>query len=118
MVVTSLMSNLSDKILKTNLCKENQKGLFHKIFPTYKALEQIGKKILIKKIPPRNKAVATGIYWAGSFLFSAAMSTIVYKIRNAMIRRDVKNYVANQNSNLKTNYEIPEVFKQFIAKKV
>ena len=117
LVATSLMSNLSDKIFKTKLCKENQKGIFKKIFPTYKSLEQIGKEVSLSKIAPKNKAMATGIYWAGSVLFAGFVHFIVYKYRNLMIKKDVKNYVENNNSNIRKNYEIPDVFKQFITNK-
>ena len=117
LVATSLMSNISDRIFKTKLCKDNQKGLIKKIFPIYKSLEQIGKEISLKQIAPKNRTVATGIYWAGSVLFAGLIHFIVYKFRNSMIKKDVKNYVENNNGKLRKNYEIPEIFKQFLINK-
>lgn len=117
LLLTSAIANISDKFFKTNLCIENQKGIFNKIFPKFKSLEQISKEVSLKKISSNHKSIATSVYWAGMALCTAAIGFILPKICNIIIKTDVKNYVANQNNNLKTNYEIPEVFKQFINKK-
>ncbi len=117
LMVTSVLANLSDKILKTKLCKENQKGIFKKIFPTYKSLEQIGKEVALNQISMKNRSAATAIYWAGLILCMASVGFGVPKICNAIIKRDVKNYIKSKNNNLKPNYEIPEVFKQFLTNK-
>jgi hypothetical protein len=117
LVVTSVLANISDKILKTKLCKENQKGILKKIFPAYKSLEQIGKEVSINKIANTNKNIATIVYWLGMGLCSAMLGFGVPKVCNAIIKRDVKNYVENNNSNPRKNYEIPEVFKQFLINK-
>ncbi len=117
LVVTSAIANITDKILKTKLCKENQKGILKKIFPAYKSLEQIGKEVSINKIANTNKNIATIVYWLGMGLCSAMLGFGVPKVCNAIIKRDVKNYVENNNSNPRKNYEIPEVFKQFLINK-
>lgn len=111
LVLTSAIANLSDKILKTKLCKENQKGIFKKIFPIYKSLEEIGKEVSINKIALKNKNIATVIYWLGMGLCSAALGFIVPILCNKIIRQDVKNYV--ENNILNKNNEISQVFKQF-----
>lgn len=117
LLLTSAIANLSDRILKTKLCKENQNGIFKKIFPTYKSLEQIAKDVSLNKIAPKNRSIATAIYWAGLALCSAAVGFVVPKVCNKIIKTDVKNYVENKNNNLKANYEVPEVFKQFLINK-
>ena len=113
LLITSAMTNLLDKIFKTKLCKENQRGIFYKVFPKFKSLEQISKEVSSNQISQNHRNIAASVYWAGMALCSAAIGFILPKVCNAMIKSDVNSYV-KKNNNISKN-QIQQVFKQFNA---
>ena len=115
-LVTSLLANASDKLLKTDLTNNiKSKSIFRKIFPKYKSLETISKEIADKKISVNNKNMASVIYWLGMAICASFVALIAPKICNKITREDVHEYVKNKEYNHKIYSNIIDrnLFKDF-----
>lgn len=93
LLLASLFANVSDRILKTKIRKENQKSLMSKIFPQIKPIKEIIQLVEEGKMSIKNKRVATGIFWLNMVLLSFGMGYVIPKLVNKMIKQDVKQDV-------------------------
>jgi hypothetical protein len=96
LLIGSLLVNMSDRILKTNLRKDNQKSFISQILPKIKPLKQVGEEVEKGLISPKNKKVGLILYWINIATLCAGMGYVIPTMINKMIRKDVKKDVENQ----------------------
>ena len=100
LVLASLFTNLSDRIFKTKLRKEDgNSSLIRKIFPKVKPISQVLEEVKQGKLSKANKKAAAGIFWTNMLIIMASMGYLIPTLINRMIRHDVeKDVKAGSNS--------------------
>ncbi len=110
-VIGSALAAASDKLFKTELLDKNcKKSFINKIIPPIKP---------IKDLQGKNKSIATGLFWVNMLSLFAIIGVGVPRMVNKMIKRDVKNDLAqNSHQNIELAQSSPEIFNQLKLKQV
>lgn len=85
-LIGSILARLSDKLLKTELCKTDcAKNLFNKIIPPTRPL---------KELNGRSKNIGVALFWVNIASLSALIGFGTPHLINKMIKKDVKKDIA------------------------
>lgn len=100
LLLSSLFTNLSDRVFGTKLCKDDgsNKSVINKIFPKIKPIRQVMEEVERGKISKTNKKVSAGIFWTNMIILMVSMGYAVPAVINKMIRRDVEKDVETQRT--------------------
>lgn len=111
LLMASLFANLSDRVFKTELRKENEHKGLRKIFPKVKSVKQVLEEVESGKIKPVNKKLASGIFWSNLALIAVSMGYFIPKFVNRMIKTDVKKDADKQITASFKQYHIMDFVK-------
>lgn len=99
-VVGGALAGLCDKIFKTDITVKKEKpGLFRRIFPETKPIEQLSELAKTDKNAARTLKYATAVYWGNLAAVAACLAFVVPYLCNKMIRNDVAQDVAKRQKN-------------------
>ena len=95
LLLSSLFTNLSDRIFGTKLRKDDgsNKSAINKIFPKIKPVKQVMKEVEQGKLSKANKRVSAGIFWTNMLILMVSMGYAVPTAINKMIKKDVEKDV-------------------------
>lgn len=118
LLFTSILANLSDKVLKTNITKPGKNGI-SKLMPDYKSLTEINQQVKKGEIPVKNKIAATGIFWTSLAAVMGLIGWGVPTVCNKMIKKDVQKDISinTQTNPIPNELQVPEVFSSFKTQK-
>lgn len=122
LLLSSLFTNLSDKLFGTKLHKKDSsnKSAINKIFPKIKSIKQVMEEVEQGKISKTNKRVAAGIFWTNMLILMISMGYAVPTAVNKMIKKDVEKDVQSNKVNtlsmLHTTTTKPPRMEDFIKK--
>ena len=88
LALASLLYNASDKLFKTNLTK-NQDGK-NSLLKKTKSIKEIINEVEAGKIKPKNKIIASSVFWFNLAVIAVSMGYIIPKFVNRMIKKDVQ----------------------------
>ena len=124
LLLSSIFTNLSDRIFGTKLRQDNGNNtVFRKIFPKVKPIRQVIEEVEQSKISKSNKKVAAGIFWSNMLILMISMGYTVPTAINKMIKKDVEkdvqageNVKNNQSAIVQLNFIEPTRIDDFIKK--
>ena len=123
LLLSSIFTNLSDRIFGTKLRQDNNKTVFRKIFPKVKPIRQVIEEVEQNKISKSNKKIAAGIFWLNMLILMISMGYAVPTAINKMIKKDVekdvqagRNAKNNQSAIVQFNFMKPIRMDDFIKK--
>lgn len=115
LLMASVLGQLSDKFLKTNIINRTpkNKNILHNILPpahSLKALENLGNS--------KTKGIATAIFWFNFIALSGLAGFVVPSLINKIVKKDVSKDVEKANSHVDgpifgDSGEGRKVFEQF-----
>ena len=121
LLLSSIFTNLSDRIFGTKLRQDNNNTAFRKIFPKVKPIRQVIEEVEQGKISKANKKVAAGIFWSNMLILMVSMGYAVPAAINKMIKHDVEkdvqavvNVKNNQSAMNQSNIVKPIRMEDFI----
>ncbi|MBR1425668.1 hypothetical protein IJ579_08920 [bacterium] len=109
LLLSSLFTNLSDRLFGTKLRKEDgsNKSAINKIFPKIKSIKQVMEEVERGKISKTNKRVSAGIFWTNMLILMVSMGYAVPTAINKMIKKDVeKDILASKGNTLSMPHTI------------
>ena len=100
LLLSSLFTNLSDRLFGTKLRKDDcsNKSAINKIFPKIKSIKQVMEEVEQGKISKTNKRVSAGIFWTNMLILMVSMGYAVPTAINKMIKKDVEKDVQAQKT--------------------
>ncbi len=99
LLLSSIFTNLSDRIFGTKLRINNDNSFVRKIFPKVKSVKQVMEEVEQGKISKSNKKVAAGIFWTNMLILMVSMGYAVPTVINKMIKKDVEKDIKVNEKN-------------------